>query len=70
MFLGLHVVLQVAALVLVWFHHPNSRGYVVVALVIFWVDKLIIRLTLKTMTVKASLKVMGDGETFNYLLGR
>jgi hypothetical protein len=63
LFLGLHVVLQVAALVLLWFHHYDSRFYVGAALIIFCVDRLIVRLTLKTKTIKASLRVLEDGET-------
>jgi hypothetical protein len=51
-FLGLHIVLQVAALVLVWFHHHNSRIYVGVALAIWAIDRLIIRMTLKTKIIK------------------
>ncbi|KAH0255443.1 ferric reductase-like transmembrane component, partial [Aureobasidium melanogenum] len=62
-FLGLHVVLQVAALAFLWFHHHNSQPYVLVAVCIFAIDRLVFRLILKSRTVKAGLAVMQDGET-------
>ncbi|KAL8868733.1 MAG: hypothetical protein Q9174_004789 [Haloplaca sp. 1 TL-2023] len=63
LFLVLHVVLQVAALVLVWFHHHNSRPYVGAALAIFLVDRLIYRMVLKIQSRQASLHVPKDGGT-------
>ena len=63
LFLGLHVVLQVIALVLVWFHHPRSRIYVGVALGIFLIDRLLYRLAAKTFTTRALLGVKEDGRT-------
>lgn len=63
LFLGVHVVLQVAALVLVWFHHRRSRWYVGVALAIFLIDRLVYRISVKTMTVRASLEVQEDMRT-------
>lgn len=62
-FLGLHIILQVAALAFLWFHHHNSQPYVLVALCIFAVDRLVFRLILKPRTVKADLSVLQDGET-------
>lgn len=63
LFLGIHIVLQVAALILLWFHHHGSRPYVGIALGIFLLDRLIFRLALKTRSVKADLTVLEDGET-------
>ena len=63
LFLGTHVVLQVAALVLVWFHHRRSRWYVGVALAIFLIDRLVYRISLKPTTVRASLQVQKDMRT-------
>ena len=63
LFLGLHVVLQVIALVLVWFHHPRSRIYVGVALGIFLIDRLLYRMGAKTFTTRALLGVKEDGRT-------
>lgn len=63
LFLGLHVFLQASALGFLWFHHPNSRPYVLIALTIFVVDRLVFRMFVKTGTVKADLSVMDDGET-------
>lgn len=63
LFLGVHVVLQVAALILVWFHHRRSRWYVGVALGIFLVDRLVYRICVKATTVHASLEVQEDKKT-------
>ena len=63
LFLGLHVILQVIALVLVWFHHPRSRIYVGVALGIFLIDRLIYRMCAKIFTTRALLGVKEDGGT-------
>lgn len=60
LFLGIHIVLQVAALVLVWFHHRRSRWYVGVALAIFLIDRLVYRISVKPTTVRASLQVQKD----------
>ena len=63
LFLGIHVVLQVAALVLVWFHHRRSRWYVGVTLAIFLIDRLVYRISVKPTTVHASLQVQKDMRT-------
>ncbi|KAL9077386.1 MAG: hypothetical protein Q9161_000231 [Pseudevernia consocians] len=63
LFLGVHVVLQVAALVLVWFHHRRSRWYVGVALAIFLIDRLVYRISVKPTTVRASLELQDDKKT-------
>lgn len=60
LFLGLHIVLQVAALILLWFHHSNSRVYVGIALAIFLIDRLVYRFTLKTKTMRASVELKED----------
>ncbi|KAI5202816.1 hypothetical protein E4T39_04522 [Aureobasidium subglaciale] len=63
LFLGLHIILQIAALAFLWFHHHNSQPYVLVALCIFAVDRLVFRLILKARTIRADLSVLEDGET-------
>ncbi|KAM0800407.1 ferric reductase like transmembrane component-domain-containing protein [Usnea florida] len=63
LFLGVHIVLQVAALILVWFHHRRSRWYVGVALAIFLIDRPVYRFFVKATTVRASLKVHEDRKT-------
>ncbi len=63
LFLGLHIVLQAAALVLVWFHHRRSRWYVGIALAIFLIDRLVYRMTLKSITLRALLAVKEDKQT-------
>lgn len=63
LFLGSHVLLQTAALVLIFFHHRESRIYVGAALLIFLVDRLVYRFGLKSLTVMAQLDVMEDRKT-------
>lgn len=62
-FLALHIVLQVAGLVFLWFHHHTSRPYVGISLAIFLVDRLVYRLWLKSSTHAATLTIMEDDET-------
>lgn len=63
LFLGMHILLQVVALILVWFHHSNSRVYVGLALAIFAIDRIVYRLTIKAMTSTARVKIFEDQET-------
>ncbi|MCJ1473766.1 hypothetical protein MMC13_002417 [Lambiella insularis] len=63
LFLGLHVFLQCAALVLLYYHHHGSRIYVGIALTIFLVDRLVYRLNLKASSHRASLRIFEDGMT-------
>lgn len=63
LFLGLHVVLQIAALAFLWFHHHNSQPYVLAAFFMFAIDRFIFRLVLKSRTLKADLSILQDGET-------
>ncbi|CAN9080908.1 unnamed protein product [Alternaria alternata] len=62
-FLGLHIVLQVAGLVFLWFHHHTSRPYVGVSLAIWVVDRVVYRMWLKSSTHAATLTVLEDDET-------
>jgi hypothetical protein len=63
LFLGLHVVLQVLALLFVFFHHHVARPYVGVALVIFLMDRLVYRLWRKSGTLEAQVEILEDKET-------
>ncbi|KAL8714953.1 MAG: hypothetical protein Q9225_006482 [Loekoesia sp. 1 TL-2023] len=63
LFLALHVSLQVLAVVLVWFHHQNSRPYVGAALAIFLIDRLVYRMALKIHSSRAWLEVCKDRDT-------
>ena len=63
LFLASHVVLQVVALVLVWFHHPRSRIYVGVTLAIFLIDRLACRMSSKITKLRASLDIQKDKQT-------
>jgi NAD(P)H-flavin reductase len=62
-FLGLHIILQVAGLVFLWFHHETSRPYVGISLAIFLIDRLAYRLWLKSSTHPATLTILEDDET-------
>ncbi len=62
-FLVLHVVLQAAGLVILWFHHETSRPYVGIALAIFLIDRVMYRARMKSSTHPATLTVLEDGET-------
>jgi hypothetical protein len=62
-FLGLHIVLQVAGLVFLWFHHYTSQPYVGISLGIFLIDRLLYRLWLKSSTHPATLTILEDDET-------
>ncbi len=63
LFLGLHVFLQATGLALLFFHHPNSRVYVGVALGIVLTDRLIYRIGIKSTHFPATAEIMEDGET-------
>ena len=62
-FLGLHVVLQAAALALLWFHHRRSRWYVGTALAIFLIDRLVYRMKMKIVIMRALLEIKEDKQT-------
>ncbi|KAJ4378070.1 hypothetical protein N0V83_000901 [Neocucurbitaria cava] len=62
-FLALHIVLQIAGLVFLWFHHYTSRPYVGISLAIFLIDRLVYRMWLKSSSHPATLTVLEDEET-------
>ncbi|TVY57466.1 Ferric reductase transmembrane component, partial [Lachnellula suecica] len=63
LFLGFHIILQVVALVFVFFHHSAARPYVGVSLAIFLIDRLVYRIGAKSTTVEAKATIMEDDET-------
>ena len=63
LFLGLHIMLQVVALVFLWFHHQNSRPYIGVALGIFLVDRILFRILVKRSRLLATLETTEDRRT-------
>ncbi|KAG9237847.1 ferric reductase-like protein transmembrane component [Amylocarpus encephaloides] len=63
LFLGIHIVLQVLALVFVYLHHPGGRPYVFAALIIFLLDRLVYRIRIKSTTVEIQATIMEDDET-------
>ncbi len=62
-FLAVHVVLQAGALALLYFHHRNNKNLVLIALLIFTVDRVIYRLWRKSTTVLAAVSVAEDEYT-------
>lgn len=62
-FLGLHIFLQVAALVLLFFHHPGARVYVLATLGIWALDRIVGRMMLSCRKFVATLQVADDGKT-------
>ena len=62
-FLGLHITLQVAALVLLFFHHSNARPYVVAASAVWALDRVLSRFSISTKSFTADLQIAEDGET-------
>jgi hypothetical protein len=62
-FLGTHIILQIAALVCLFLHFHFARPYIGVALGIFLVDRVVYRLLFKTRSFEADLTVLPDGET-------
>ncbi|KAI2623950.1 ferric reductase like transmembrane component-domain-containing protein [Hypomontagnella submonticulosa] len=63
LFLASHIVLQIAALLFLWYHFFTSRPYVLASLGIFLVDRLIWRLWMKSAYFTADLTVLEDDQT-------
>ena len=63
LFLVSHVVLQAAALILVWFHHHGGRPYVGTAVGIFLTDRIVYRLLMRRTMMRASLELRDDKMT-------
>ena len=62
-FLGLHVLLQAGALIMLWLHNPPSRQFILAALAIFVLDRSVWRLCIKRHVTQARLQVSDDGHT-------
>ncbi|CAL3971843.1 unnamed protein product [Diplocarpon coronariae] len=63
LFLGLHVLFQILALLGLYLHHTTGRPYAVASLVIFILDRVVYRIRLKSITVSAQTKILEDEET-------
>lgn len=63
LFLVSHVILQAAALGVLYFHHSRSRVYVGLALAIYLVDRVVFRILAKNRKVSATLSIAEDGKT-------
>ena len=62
-FLGLHVLLQAGALIVLWLHNPPSRQFIFAALGIFVLHRSVWRLCVKHHVTQARLQVSDDGQT-------
>jgi predicted ferric reductase len=62
-FLGLHVLLQAGALIMLWLHHQDSQPFILAALAIFALDRAVWRLWFKRHVTQARLQVSDDGKT-------
>lgn len=62
-FLAVHVILQTAALVFLFFHHSRSRLWIAIALLIFVFDRLVYRLAIKSQYLRADMTILPDGQT-------
>ena len=62
-FLLIHVTCQVAALVVLFFHHPGARPYVGAALGIWTLDRLVWRLLIKRRSFISTLQIAPDKQT-------
>ena len=62
-FLGLHLVLQVAALVFLFFHHSHTRPYVLASLGIWALDRILVRMMVSPVRVLGTLNLADDRET-------
>lgn len=63
LFLGMHIVFQILALLGLYFHHSTGRPYALAALIIVLLDRLVYRIRLKSMTISAQAKILEDEET-------
>lgn len=63
LFLGFHVIFQILALLGLYFHHHTGRPYALAALVIFLLDRIVHRLSMKSMTAEARTKILEDEDT-------
>ncbi|EXJ83018.1 hypothetical protein A1O3_06835 [Capronia epimyces CBS 606.96] len=62
-FLGLHIIFQVAALGFLFFHYPTATPYVIATFAIWAVDRLLWRISLSSRRVMATLEVAPDEQT-------
>ncbi|KAH7382802.1 ferric reductase-like protein transmembrane component [Cadophora sp. MPI-SDFR-AT-0126] len=63
LFLGFHVVFQVLALLGLYFHHHTGRPYALAPLIIFILDRVLHRISMKSMTIEARTKILEDEDT-------
>lgn len=63
LFLASHIVLQAGGLAFLYFHFPTTRVWVIMALTIFAIDRIVYRAMLSRRTVEADLSVLPDGAT-------
>ncbi|TGZ85743.1 hypothetical protein EX30DRAFT_338071 [Ascodesmis nigricans] len=62
-FLFLHVLLQTIALIFLFFHHPTARPYVLAAVLIFLLDRILYRILYASTRMTGNVTLYPDGET-------
>lgn len=62
-FLGVHILVQLAALILLFFHHSGSRPYVLASLTIWALDRVALRMIVSPVKLPGRLKITPDKET-------
>ncbi|KAK0113698.1 hypothetical protein ONS95_013947 [Cadophora gregata] len=63
LFLGFHVIFQVLALLGLYFHHHTGRPYALAALIIFLLDRILHRFSMKSVMTEARTKILEDEDT-------
>ncbi|KAI1384771.1 ferric reductase like transmembrane component-domain-containing protein [Hypoxylon trugodes] len=63
LFLASHVFLQFAALAFLWLHFFTSRPYILACLAIFFVDRIVWRVFMKSANFTADISILEDDET-------
>ena len=63
LFLGFHILLQVAGLAFLFFHYHTSRPYVIASMAIFLIDRIVFRYYARVVRVAATISVQPDNST-------
>lgn len=67
-FLFVHVLFQILALVFLYFHHKNSRPYVLVCIFIFVTDRIVLRLIIRSVQATGTVTILPDKKTVRVTL--
>ncbi|KAF3910203.1 hypothetical protein ABW21_db0201920 [Orbilia brochopaga] len=59
-FLATHIIFSAAAMIALYFHHPTAKGYVLVSLAIWLVDRVIYRAYRKRVRADATISILDE----------